>query len=295
VSITLLSRRTIIASAPASLLGGALFAHAQSAGPPVDYSGAFRIADDHHLGIERFFTDDGEVTLLFADYKTSSVRRLFPISESEFVFGPTFGKKPEIDTRRIGFWGSSEGGMLAIQAAARERDVAFAINSSGFMGPLSKTLRYQTGAIMRANGKPAAEIVEAEAFTQLWMDVARTGRAYDEFLSQRQTLIAGHRDWPTYTAMAFSSLAQMRWAWRRILSFDSLPALRRIRCPVLGVFGEHDVYTDANTASAAMRGTNPLVTTHIFADASHSLMATSREGMAPGVFSTLRSWIAAHI
>jgi acetyl esterase/lipase len=40
----------------------------------------------------------------------------------------------EIDPRQIGLWGSSEGGMLATQLAARNKGVAFAINSSGFVG-----------------------------------------------------------------------------------------------------------------------------------------------------------------
>jgi hypothetical protein len=33
-------------------------------------------------------------------------------------------------------WGSSEGGMLTTQVAAKDKRIAFAINSSGFMGPL---------------------------------------------------------------------------------------------------------------------------------------------------------------
>ncbi|HTF31477.1 MAG TPA: alpha/beta fold hydrolase, partial [Flavitalea sp.] len=42
-------------------------------------------------------------------------------------------QRKDIDPGKIGFWGSSEGGMLATQVAARSRRVAFAINSSGFM------------------------------------------------------------------------------------------------------------------------------------------------------------------
>jgi dipeptidyl aminopeptidase/acylaminoacyl peptidase len=51
-------------------------------------------------------------------------------------------RRPEINPKEIGFWGSSEGGMLATQVAARNKEVAFAINSSGFMGPFWETLFY---------------------------------------------------------------------------------------------------------------------------------------------------------
>ncbi len=208
--------------------------------------------------------------------------------------------RPEIDSRRIGFWGSSEGGMLATQAAARTNDVAFAINSSGFMGPLWKTILYQGEAMMRAAGKPEAEIAEASAFNRFWMDVARTGEGYDEFLARRDAIIrSGRTGWFFYMNGAFSSLAQMRWAWDHILTFDSLPALARVRRPVLGLFGRSDVLTDAAAASADMRRALALgaardVTVRIIPNASHSLMETpSRRGMAPGVFDILRDWLQA--
>jgi uncharacterized protein len=40
--------------------------------------------------------------------------------------------RKEINLEAIGFWGSSEGGMLATQVAARSKDVAFVTNFFGF-------------------------------------------------------------------------------------------------------------------------------------------------------------------
>src|SRR5690606_12808244 len=61
---------------------------------------------------------------------------------------------PDIDPKRIGLWGSSEGGMLATYVASKSNDVAFAINSSGFMEPLWETLNYQVEAILRDTKTP---------------------------------------------------------------------------------------------------------------------------------------------
>jgi pimeloyl-ACP methyl ester carboxylesterase len=76
-----------------------------------------------------------------------------------------------------------------------------------------------------------------------------------------------------------------------------LPALGRVKCPVLGVFGEKDTLTDVSDAARSMRSVladsaNSDFTVKVFANASHSLgeMPTGNR-MAPGVFDTLRSWL----
>jgi pimeloyl-ACP methyl ester carboxylesterase len=208
----------------------------------------------------------------------------------------------DVDPKQIGFWGSSEGGMVATQVAARQRAVAFAIDSSGFMGPLWQTLLYQAGAILRANGRSQADVEQTMEFTRLWMDVARTGNGYDAFLTRRQEIIDGGKLWMlSYTSRDFTSLEQMRWAWDHILAFSPLPALKNVTCPVLGIFGQADYLTEVDEASRAMHlalseGGNKDITVRIFPNASHSLMQTpSRIGMAPGVFETLRQWLLLRI
>jgi len=97
----------------------------------------------------------------------------------------------------------------------------------------------------------------------------------------------------------------MRWQWKHVYYFDSLPALKNVRCPVLGVFGALDVYTDAPTAAANLRNAltsagNDNVTTKIFANANHALVEVrsgrgeefdKSQGQAPGLFLTLAQWI----
>jgi pimeloyl-ACP methyl ester carboxylesterase len=203
------------------------------------------------------------------------------------------GRK-EINPKEIGVWGSSEGGMLATQAASRNKDIAFAICSSGFMGPLWETLYYQAA---RGRGLSAAQADEVLAFTRLWMKVARTGNDYELFLKQREEA-RKEKPWLfSYTSADFTSLEQMRWTWVHILSFSPLPALSQVACPVLGLWGELDQSTDAAAAQRNMRAAlsksgNRDVTTKVFPNASHPLMEMpSGSRMAPGVFETLRSWL----
>lgn len=211
------------------------------------------------------------------------------------------GRK-EIDPKQIGFWGSSEGGTVATQVAARNKEVAFAIDSSGFMGPLWQTLHYQTGALARERGVPEAQVKEALAFSALWMRVARTGEDYEMFLEAREKARRDNKAWLlNWRSEEFSTLEQMRWDWDRTLSFSPLPALKAVTCPVLGIWGELDPLTDAPEAAKNMRAAlteagNKDFMTKIIPNGSHSLMEMpGGTRMAPGVFDTLRTWLLQRI
>jgi pimeloyl-ACP methyl ester carboxylesterase len=210
-------------------------------------------------------------------------------------------QRKDIDSRKIGFWGSSEGGMLATYVASRSRDVAFAINSSGFMEPLWQTFQWQVGAILGAAGKPAADIEKQRAFVDLWMQAARTGEGWEEFKNREKEMVAANGSWIFQTRGPFTSVEQMRWDWDHILTFDPLPALGRVTCPVLGVFGELDTSTPAQRTAENMRrvltqaGHKDFVI-KVFPNAGHSLSELpSKSRMAPGVFETLRSWLREHV
>ena len=210
------------------------------------------------------------------------------------------GTYSEIDAARIGFWGSSEGGMLATQAAARIPEAAFAIDSSGFMGPLWRTTLYQAAAYPRRAGAPEADVAESVAFTQQWLDVARTGEGWEAFVARREEVRRKNPATLSWSSGEFASVDEMRWYWDHVLSFSPLPGLARVKAPVLGVFGELDVSTEApvaatNLGRALATAGNTDVTVKIFPGADHSLSAASGGGMAPGVFETLRSWLRAHV
>jgi len=95
--------------------------------------------------------------------------------------------REDVNSRAIGFWSSSEGGMLATQVTARSKDVAFVIDSSGFMGPLGD------GFLSDRSSSPESGLVKehvekATTFTDMWLRVARTGRDWDEFVRQRDEM-----------------------------------------------------------------------------------------------------------
>jgi pimeloyl-ACP methyl ester carboxylesterase len=403
------------------------------------YYGNYRIDDNHLMGIDRFIMDNGEAVVLISDYASGVVRRLFPVTATEFVMGPGFNtaepaeltvrfskskqgaatkiallyadgtktfatqiplhreevsfeqadaklkgtlitpaskgphpaiillhgsgpltrynygpyphffsslglavliydkrgtgastglrmdastanvmkpayypddltkdalaalrflqQRKDIDPQRIGLWGSSEGGMLTSQVAARAQDIAFAINSSGFMEPLWETLRYQVEPSLRDAGLTNAAIKKQKDFIDLWLNVARTGQGWEEFQKQEEAIIKTEGFWFLQTRGKYTSVEQIRWDWNHVLSFNPLPALEKVTCPVLAVFGELDSATPAERTAENMRRVltkagHKDFTIKIFPNAGHSLSEMpSKNRMAPGVFQTLSDWI----
>jgi uncharacterized protein len=216
----------------------------------------------------------------------------------------------DIDDRRIGLWGSSEGGMLATQVAARVNTIAFVINSSGFMMPLWEQMLYNIEAQLRAEGFSPTEVAEALNYRTVNIAVARTGEGWDEFATLQATA-RQQAWWKAYfgPSEGVSSLASARGLWERTYSFDPLPALKSVRTPVLGLFGSLDTATPARAAAENMQRVlndagNRNVTVRIFEGANHPLMEAQTgsnaevprlQRMAPGVFDTLRSWISEQI
>jgi pimeloyl-ACP methyl ester carboxylesterase len=211
--------------------------------------------------------------------------------------------RSEIDPKMIGLWGSSEGGMLTTQVAARNGPVAFVIDSSGFMMPLVEQLLYKVRAQLQAKGFSAHDVLEAEAYQKQKLQVERTGEGYEQSEELRER--AKGKKWFFLFSDDPTSLGDMRWQWSHVYYFDPLPALKKVKCPVLGVFGAFDVYTDPHSAAANLRNTlisagNHKVTTKIFPNANHALVEVTSgrgeefdksKGQAPGLFRLLAEWI----
>ncbi|HTE43389.1 MAG TPA: hypothetical protein VK629_21395, partial [Steroidobacteraceae bacterium] len=61
------------------------------------YYGNYLIAEDHLIGINPFIMDNGEKVVLFADYSSGVVRRLFAVSDIEFSMGPGFNSPSPVE------------------------------------------------------------------------------------------------------------------------------------------------------------------------------------------------------
>lgn len=214
--------------------------------------------------------------------------------------------RADIDARRIGIWGISEGGMLSTQVAAASNQVAFIINSGGFMLPLWEQVLYNIEAQLRADGLSPRDVADAVTFQRLATGTMRTGDGWEQF-SAAQADARRTKWYAQYfgDSAGFSSLDSLRRQWEYVYKFDPRIALGSVRCPVLGLFGELDTATPPEVSLRNMRegltgGGNRDVTLRLVPKANHPLMEARTGGnievptlrrMAPEVFPTLRAWI----
>ena len=161
------------------------------------------------------------------------------------------GRK-EIDPKKIGLAGHSEGGLTAPIAAARSPDVAFIVMMAGTGLPGTDILLMQARLILKVNGASESELKSQERLqTTIFrvMDeekdqksvLKKLSAAVKEFLaalpeSDRKAL--GDVD----SSLSEASLERVNSPWFRFfLHFDPRPVLKRVHCPVLAINGEKDL------------------------------------------------------
>jgi len=84
-------------------------------------------------------------------------------------------QRKEINPRKIGIYGHSQGGSIGPLVAARSRDVAFVISAAGGGVPMYEAEINSLTNQIRAKGMTGGDLAEATAFIQTFVSVARTG------------------------------------------------------------------------------------------------------------------------
>lgn len=150
--------------------------------------------------------------------------------------------RAEIDPKRIGFWGLSQGGWIAPLAASRFPDAAFAVAvSGGGLTPASQEL-LDTEYELNKAGFSAEDVQKALAFQSLKNEIIRSNEKWEQYLSMRNTV----KDTPWYRVQGIDIRGpdkqdHPQWAhMRRSYFYDPAPALKSLRCPLLAIQGELD-------------------------------------------------------
>lgn len=159
-------------------------------------------------------------------------------------------KRREIDARRIGLIGHSEGGLLAPLVADLSRNVAWIVLLAGPGVRGDSVMIMQMAATRSAMGIPPADVDrEVRVARRVWSSL-RSGdslacasamrelvAATRAALPEEQRDVGGKFEEQVSAAMAAIWSPWMQW----FAGYDPAPTLRRVRCPVLAINGERDV------------------------------------------------------
>lgn len=212
--------------------------------------------------------------------------------------------RKDINRRQTGLYGRSHGGMVAPLAAARSADVAFIINVSGNAAPVTRQIIYDNQNSMRAKGFSENEIAQAVAYLNEKYEVARTGQGWTELQAKIAELQSKHTTWLTEYAGIPKSLEDLQFFWETQFSFNPVTFWQKVKCPVLGIFGEKDTSTPvtesvSNMERALKRAGNKDYLLKVFPEADHALLRwpTTNEPthwpvLVDGFPETMMNWLS---
>lgn len=161
----------------------------------------------------------------------------------------------EINPKKIGLIGHSEGGLIAPICASSSKDVAFIVLLAGTGVPGTEILPLQGKLIAMAMGQPEAKAAESAALTEKLLKMIVAGKPESEVSKRveeatRQELL----ETPEGKAMtpeavdakvrevAAGQLAQVTSPWfKRFLALDPHDYLSKTTCPVLALNGTKDL------------------------------------------------------
>jgi len=185
--------------------------------------------------------------------------------------------RADVDAKRIGLVGHSEGGVVAPLAAARQpADVAFVVLLAGVGEPMGDLIVRQAGDILRANGVAPELVAKVTAPQKESMAIVAAGGPVEEMRKKLRDQIARHRAELTPAERAAvgdnegadeAAVQMVTTEWFRwLLAYDPAATLAKVKCPVLAINGELDLQVAAKPnltkiAAALAAGGNKDVTT----------------------------------
>lgn len=224
--------------------------------------------------------------------------------------------RKEIDRKKIGLIGHSEGGIIAPMAAVKSKDVAFIVLMAGTGLTGEEILYLQGELIARAAGAHILDVaaqrrLQEQMFAVLRSepDDARAEKKLREIvaeeiskLSEEEKKVAG-----SASAAMEAQVKQVLSPWFRFfLTYDPKPTLRKVKCPVLALNGEKDLQVPPRENLRAIEdalkaGRNRDYTIKEFPGLNH-LFQTCQTGapseygqieetIAPVVLETIAEWI----
>jgi len=225
--------------------------------------------------------------------------------------------RSEINAKRIGLIGHSEGGLVAPLAATKSADIAFIVLMAGPGLPGDHVLYLQAAALMKASGAGAAAIDQNRKIQENIIAIVKAEKdpavRESSFRAVREKVLSGLADdaKPIAAQQLEGQLQMASTPWfSHFLSYDPRPVLRKVQCPVLAMIGENDLQVpyrqNLDEIEAALKaGGNPDYTiahlpalNHLFQTSKSGLpaeYAQIEETIAPSALDMIADWIETRV
>lgn len=215
---------------------------------------------------------------------------------------------PSIDPDRIGYWGLSQGGWLALFAASSDPKAAFAVCVSAPLVTPEKQMEFAMANRLRVGGYPQTDVDAMLAARAAWLGYLRGELPRSAAVTALSKIDAK----PWFGLMYLPSSNELAAkpadpSVRKQLDADPLSALERVRVAALLIFGGSDPWIPVAATVDRLRTLTRVqrnVQYAVIAGADHDMRFVAHQTMdvssaalaadvpdAPSYFTLLASWL----
>jgi pimeloyl-ACP methyl ester carboxylesterase len=224
--------------------------------------------------------------------------------------------RKDIDPKKIGLVGHSEGGVIAPIAATRSRDVSFIVMLAGSAQVGTDIILTQLAMLRKADGARPDAIKDAVDFQKALLSIITTepddgvaAKKINTMMAERKAKMNEQQqaEFKELESAVRTQLPLLLSPWYRyFLSYDPRPTLEKVRVPVLALNGESDLQVSAREnlaiiSEAFRTGGNKDVTVkslpklnHLFQTSTTGAISeysTLDETISPQVLEMMSAWI----
>lgn len=215
---------------------------------------------------------------------------------------------PRVDSRKIGYWGLSQGGWLAVLAASQDKKAAFAVSVSAPLVTPAEQMDFAVSNLLAVHGYSQADINQAINVRHAWQGFLRGSVAFNSALKAIQG--AEKKRW--YGLEFMPDAADFRKQpknkeWKADMDYDPLQIADDVHVPVLFIYGGADPWIPVARSIERLQTlvkTHPRLEYRVIADANHTMALPEKVTMAfdhatllneaptaPAYFMVLAGWI----
>jgi len=219
----------------------------------------------------------------------------------------------DIDAKRIGVWGLSQGGWLGPLAASRSSDVAFVIAVSGPGVSPGEQMIFFYAEELRGAGVKEIDVTEASTVRRTIWNYLSSGQNYDA--AKKAMSDSRSKSWfervkaqqddlfeplATPDKLADPNYRYARW-FKKEAIYDPVPALRALNVPALFLFGDQDRLVPVPESIAVIRGVmkdspGKDFTITVIHGADHGMhLESGNFSYSTEYLDDMRTWLHAHV
>ena len=258
--------------------------------------------------------DDRGTASSGGDFKTATTPDFATDAEAAVAY---LKRRKEIDKKKIGLIGHSEGGIIAPIVASHSKDIAFIVLLAGPGVRGDRLLLMQQAAIARASGVSDADIQKSQTMNKGAFDIV-TASVNPQQLKADMTayvtkISANDPDKPSgmsnndYVSLQVDRILNPWMTY--FLAYNPAPELEKVTCPVLALNGDKDVQVPSKENLAAIKKSysksgnkNVTVTelpnlNHLFQECTTGLpkeYAAIEQTFSPEALKVIYQWLEMH-